>query len=242
MEYGMFYGIGTGPGDPELLTLRAVRVLGEVDRVYAARSSKNTHSVSWNVVRPHLRRGTEVRALPFPMTRDRAALRAAWEDNANVVLADLRAGLSVAFLTLGDPLTYSTFGYLLRTLRELDPAAPVEIVPGVTSYCAAAAASGTVLAEGEQTLAIVSGAKGGEQLRRAARGADSFVILKAYKHFDEITATMDELGLLAESVLVSNCGQDGERIVQDVGTDEPAPQYFSLLLARKPGRNPLEEP
>ncbi len=239
MKYGMLYGVGVGPGDPELLTLRAVRVLGEVDRVYAARSSKNTHSVSWDIVRPHLREGIEVQALPFPMTRDQAELRAAWEANAARVLADLRAGRSVAFLTLGDPLTYSTFGYLLRTLRAMDPAAPVEVVPGVTSYCAAAAASGTVLAEAEETLAIVSGAKGGEQLRRAAQGADSFVILKAYKRFDDLTATMEELGLLEGAVLVSNCGREGERIVTDVSPDEPAPQYFSLMLARKPRR---EEP
>jgi len=233
MNYGILYGIGVGPGDPELLTLKAVRVLGEADRVYAARSSKNTHSVSYGIVRPHLRPGTEVEALPFPMTRDEAALRVAWEANAQRVLADLKAGLSVAFLTLGDPLTYSTFGYLLRTLRDLDPGVPVEIVPGITSYNAAAAASGTILAEAEETLAVVSGAKGGAQLRKAAAYADSFVILKAYKHFEDLTATMDELGLLKNAVLISNCGHQGERILDELSTDEPAPQYFSLLLANK---------
>lgn len=233
MEYGILYGIGVGPGDPELLTLKAVRVLGEADRVYAARSSKNTHSVSWGIVRPHLREGADVQALAFPMTRDKDALRAAWEDNACIVLDDLRAGLNVAFLTLGDPLTYSTFGYLWRTLRELAPDVPVEVVPGITSYNAAAAASGTVLAEAEQTLAVVSGAKGGDRLRKAAEFADSFVILKAYKRFDDLSATLEDLGLMKNAVLVSNCGQQGERIAQDVSVDEAAPQYFSLLLTRK---------
>lgn len=233
MKYGILYGIGVGPGDPELLTLKAVRVLGEVDRVYAARSSKNTHSVSWDIVRPHLREGAEVQSLPFPMTRDKDVLREAWEDNARQVLEDLRQGRSVAFLTLGDPLTYSTFGYLQRTLLEMDSAVPVEVVPGITSYNAAAAASGTVLAEAEQTLAVVSGAKGGAQLRKAAKFADSFVVLKAYKQFDDLTATMDELGLLKKAVLVSNCGQEGERILSEVDTDEPAPKYFSLFLTRK---------
>ena len=235
IDYGILYGVGVGPGDPELLTLKAVRVLSEADRVYAARSSKNAHSVSNGIVRPHLREGVEVRTLAFPMTRDEAVLREAWEDNARRVLEDLRAGLSVAFLTLGDPLTYSTFAYLWRTLRELDPDAPVEVVPGVTSYCAAAAASGTVLAESEQTLAVVSGAKGGENLRRAAEFADTVVVLKAYKRFDDITATLDELGMLRSSVLVSNCGHEGERILGEVSTDEPAPQYFSLVLAKKGG-------
>ncbi|WP_461209566.1 precorrin-2 C(20)-methyltransferase [Desulfocurvus sp. DL9XJH121] len=236
MDYGILYGVGVGPGDPELLTVKAVRVLGEAHKVYAARSSKNTHSVSHGIVRPHLRPGVEVETLAFPMTRDKAALDAAWTENARAVLADLRAGLSVAFLTLGDPLTYSTFGYLLRTLRGLDSKAPVEVVPGVTSYCAAAAAAGTVLAEAEETLAVVSGAKGGDALRKAARTADSVVVLKAYKHFDDILAALDETGLRESAVLVSNCGQEGERIQSDMDPEGAHPQYFSLLLARRNGK------
>lgn len=233
MNYGILYGVGTGPGDPDLLTLKAVKVLSSVDRVYAARSSKNTHSVSHGIVSPHLRDGVEVHALAFPMTRDKDALREAWAANARTVLADLEQGLNVAFLTLGDPLTYSTFGYLWRTLREIDPKAPVEVVPGITSYNAAAAASGTILAEAEETLAVVSGANGGAMLRQAAQTADSVVVLKAYKQFDDIKVSLDELGMLEHSVLVSNCGQDGERIAMDCATNGDGPQYFSLVLARK---------
>ena len=237
MTQGILYGIGTGPGDPELLTVKAVRVLGDVDRVYAAHSSKNTHSVSHNIVRPHLREGVGVEPLPFPMTRDRDELRAAWESNARRVLDDLRAGLNVAFLTLGDPLTYSTFGYLWRTLRELAPDASVEVIPGITSYCAAAAASGTLLVEAEESLAVVSGAKGGDTLRKAAQTADSVVVLKAYKHFDDIQAALEETGMREHAVLVSNCGQQGERILRDMDEDDAvSPQYFSLILARKPSR------
>lgn len=233
MNYGILYGVGTGPGDPELLTLKAVKVLSVVDRVYAARSSKNAHSVSHGIVRPHLRQGVDVQSLPFPMTRDQEVLDKAWTANAQRVLDDLRQGLNVAFLTLGDPMTYSTFGYLWRTLRELDPEAPVEVVPGITSYCAAAAASGTILAEAEETLAVVSGAKGGETLRQAARVADSVVVLKAYKEFADIQQSLEELGMLEHSVLVSNCGQAGERIAQDCSFNGDRPQYFSLVLARK---------
>lgn len=233
MNYGILYGIGTGPGDPELLTLKAARVLGRVHKVYAARSSKNTHSVSHGIVREHLREGVEVEALPFPMTRDKELLREAWEANARKVLDDLRAGRDVAFLTLGDPLTYSTFGYLWRTLRAMAPEAAVEVVPGVTSYNAAAAAAGMVLAEAEESFAVVSGAKGGDTLRKAARVADSVVVLKAYKHFDDILAALDETGMREHSVLVSNCGHEGERILRDVEGEGERPQYFSLVLARK---------
>ena len=233
MNYGILYGIGTGPGDPELLTLKAARVLGRVHKVYAARSSKNAHSVSHGIVREHLREGVEVEALAFPMTRDKELLREAWEANARKVLDDLRAGRDVAFLTLGDPLTYSTFGYLWRTLRAMAPEAAVEVVPGVTSYNAAAAAAGMVLAEAEESFAVVSGAKGGDTLRKAAQVADSVVVLKAYKHFDDILAALDETGMREHSVLVSNCGHEGERILRDVEGEGERPQYFSLVLARK---------
>jgi len=164
---GILYGVGVGPGDPGLLTLKAVAVLGAADVIYAAASTKNDYSVSLSVARPHLREGAAVRTLAFPMTRDEAALAAAWEKNARIVLADMEAGLGVAFLTLGDPMTYSTFGYLLATVQRLAPGARVEIVPGVTSYAAAAALSGRVLAQREETLAIVSGAAGGDALRRS---------------------------------------------------------------------------
>ena len=233
MNYGILYGIGTGPGDPELLTLKAARVLGRVHKVYAARSSKNAHSVSHGIVREHLREGVEVEALAFPMTRDKELLREAWEANARKVLDELRAGRDVAFLTLGDPLTYSTFGYLWRTLRAMAPEAAVEVVPGVTSYNAAAAAAGMILAEAEESFAVVSGAKGGDTLRKAAQVADSVVVLKAYKHFDDILAALDETGMREHSVLVSNCGHEGERILRDVESEGERPQYFSLVLARK---------
>ncbi|MEW5773961.1 MAG: precorrin-2 C(20)-methyltransferase [Thermodesulfobacteriota bacterium] len=230
---GILYGVGVGPGDPELLTLKAVRVLRSAPRVYAAASTKNSYSVSLSIVRPHLAPGVEPVVLSFPMTRDQAVLDRAWEENARTVLADLDAGRDVAFLTLGDPSTYSTFGYLLRTLRGLNPAVRAEVVPGVTSYCAAAALAGEPLAEADQTLAVVSGVCGGDTLRRAAEAADSLVVLKAYKRFADIRAALAEAGLLQDAVLVSACGQDGQSLVRDLAGVEQAPPYFSLVLAKK---------
>lgn len=232
-DKGILYGVGVGPGDPELITLKAARLLGSVARVYAAGSTKNSYSVSLDIVRPHLAPGVEPMVLSFPMTRDQEVLDRAWQENARTVLADLDAGRDVAFLTLGDPSTYSTFGYLLRTLRGLDPAVRAEVVPGVTSYCAAAALSGEPLAEGDQTLAVVSGVCGGDTLRRAARAADSLVVLKAYKRFADIKAALAEEGLLADAVLASACGQEGESLVRDLSRVEEIPPYFSLVLAKK---------
>ncbi len=233
MNYGTLYGIGAGPGDPELLTLKAVRILGQVDRIYAARSSKNAHSSSHAIAEPHLKDGVEVSLLPFPMTRDKEALTRAWEDNARTILTDLRQGLNVAFLTLGDPMTYSTFGYLKKTLATIDPNAPVEIVPGVTAFAASAAASGFVLAEEEEHLAVVSGAKGGDHVKKAAEYADSLVVLKAYKQFEEIRSALDQTGFSRDAIVVENCGHPQQRISRDMTEITERPGYFTLILSRK---------
>jgi len=233
VNYGTLYGIGVGPGDPELLTLKAVRVLGDVDRIFAAASSKNTYSVSYDIVRPHLKDDVVVETLSFPMTKDKDTLADAWTKNAEQVLAAMKRGENVAFLTLGDPLTYSTFGYLLKTLRKLNSDVPVEIIPGITSYNAAAAASETILVEAEESLTVVSGALGGDRVRRAAHNSDTLVVLKAYRHFGDITKALEEENMLKNAVLVSRCSMEGEQVVRDL-TPEMAPKYFSLVLS--PGR------
>ena len=239
MKYGTLYGIGVGPGDPELLTLKAVRVLNTVQRLYAAASTKNTYSSALGAVERCLLPGTHVEKLFFPMTRDQEELHRAWEENARTILAELEKGVSCGFLTLGDPMTYSTFGYLMRTLREIARDVPFEIVPGITSYHAAAAASGFVLAEREESLVVVSGAKGGERLRRLAQspenpdGARNVAVLKVYRNFQDIRTTLKDLDMLEDSVLVSRCGLEGETVVRDVAQNSLSPEYFSLILARK---------
>ena len=154
---GHLYGIGVGPGDPELLTMKAARILGCVDLILAASSTKNEGSLALDIARPHLSPGAEIISLGFPMTRSGDALRAAWEENARLVLAELEKGRDAAFLTLGDPMLYSTFAYLLRTLRGLAPDQSVTVVPGITSFQAAAAATETVLAEGSENLLVLPG-------------------------------------------------------------------------------------
>jgi precorrin-2/cobalt-factor-2 C20-methyltransferase len=131
-RYGTLYGIGVGPGDPDLITLKAVKTLAGVDVVFAAASTKNESSLALSIAGPHLRQGAETLRLDFPMTRDQAVLDAAWQDNARKVSGVLAQGKSAAFLTLGDPLTYSTFGYLLRTLNGLLAEIPIKVIPGVT--------------------------------------------------------------------------------------------------------------
>ena len=114
MTQGILYGIGVGPGDPDFITLKAVRVLSTVDMVFAASAVKNSQSLAAEIAKPHLRASVPIQILPFPMTRNKQAKEAAWQDNARTVIKVLEQGKNVAFITLGDCMTYSTYGYLLK--------------------------------------------------------------------------------------------------------------------------------
>ena len=232
-RFGTLYGIGVGPGDPDLVTLKAVKILQQVDVVFAAASTKNEASLALSIASPHLRAGAQVVRLDFPMTRDQAVLDKAWRKNADTVAELLGQGKSAAFLTLGDPLTYSTFGYLLRTLNGLLAEIPVQVVPGVTSYQAAAAHTGRVLVESGENLAVVSGVASEEELERVLSTASSAVILKAYKNMPAIRRVLDRLGLASSAVFVTRLGHEGEAVYQGLDSAPEKPSYFSLILVRR---------
>ena len=233
VAYGKLYGLGIGPGDSDLLTLRAARVLGEVDVVFAAASTRNDYSLALRIAAPHLKADIRVERLSFPMTKNQSALHAAWEKNADQVETVLAAGKDAAFLTLGDPMTYSTFIYLLRALKARGAASRVEVVPGVTSYHAAAAKAQTPLAEAGQSLAVISGTTDKAALTKALAAVDNAVILKAYRNFRDIRQTLEELGLAGDAVFVTRLGLEGELIVTGLDKAPESPHYFSLILVRK---------
>ncbi len=229
--YGTLYGIGVGPGDPDLMTVKAVKTLAVVDRVFAASSTKNDASTALAIAQPHLAPKTDVVELGFPMTREQKELELAWTVNAQHVEAFLGTGQSAAFLTLGDPLLYSTFGYLLQTLTKKYPEIPVQIIPGVTSFQAAAARTKSILAESGQNLQVISGVCSEQKLRQLLNTSDNVVILKAYRNFPVIRKVLVELGLEKNSLLATRVGQDGEKIMTlDEAPEKP--HYFSLILVK----------
>ncbi|MHC1787911.1 precorrin-2 C(20)-methyltransferase [Solidesulfovibrio sp.] len=230
---GTLYGLGVGPGDPELLTIKAARILGQVDAVFAASSSKNDYSIAEAIVAPHLPAGASVLRLPFPMTRDDAVLAAAWEANAAAMTGVLAAGRDAAFITLGDPLLYSTFGYVLPLVRDRLPGLPIEIVPGITSFQAAAAKTGQVLVESGENLLIASGVDEEGRLRRALAEADNAVIVKAYRNFPRLRTMLGELGLAPGTTFVTRLGHAGESVVDDLAEAPEKPHYLSLCLIKR---------
>ncbi len=235
---GTLFGIGVGPGDPDLITLKAAKILGRVQVVFAAASSKNSYSLAVNIARAHIPDSTPVRMLRFPMTRDKAETRAAWSEHAQTIIRELEHGNDVAFLTLGDSLTYSTYGYILRLIRESVPYIEVQTVPGITSYQAAAACLNTPLVEGEETLMVVSGAKGGDRLRQLSIKPENVVFLKAYRNVSDISCALNECGSYLTCVGVKNCGQSNEEIIPDMNDlCRRAPDYWTLIIAKNKREN-----
>lgn len=237
-QIGKLYGIGVGPGDPDLLTLKAVKVLQRMAVVFTAASSKNDYSLALEIARPHIPADARVHPLAFPMTRDVDAKQAAWGANAAIVGDYLMQGQDAAFLTLGDSLTFSTFGYLLRQIESRYPEVAVETVPGITSYQASAAALNMPLVEGEESLLVLSGAEGGDRLREQSCKPDNVVFMKAYRNVPSICAALDEAGMLSHAAGVVSCSQPGEELIRDVSALlDREPNYWTLIIAKKPSAN-----
>lgn len=231
---GILYGLGVGPGDPELITLKAARILNSADVVYAAASSKNTYSLAVSIARPHIPDLTAVKMLSFPMTSDPQVKKEAWHANALTLIEELEQKKIVAFMTLGDSMTYSTYGYLLKHVRKLAPHIPIISVPGITSYQASAACLNSPLVEGEEALLIVSGVSGGDILRKFAVIPDNLVFMKAYRNIADITVALEEIGLLGNSVAVKNCGLPDQQVITDITTLQSSPpNYWTLVLAKQ---------
>ena len=230
---GILYGLGVGPGAPDLLTLRAVRVLQQVDVVLAAASSRNEGSTALDIARPHLRPQTRVERLDFPMTRDPEARARAWDVAAQTAAALLDKGLHAAFVTIGDPLIYSTFGYLWQTLRARNPAVRVEVVPGITSFQAAAARTRSLLCADGESLLLLPGIRSREDMIAALEHADSVVVLKAYRNLPAIRSALKACGRAEECVFASHVERAEEHIRQGLPAPGDTPPYMSLILSRK---------
>lgn len=233
MMKGILYAVGVGPGAPDLLTLRAVRVLGQVEVILAAASPRNDVSAALETARPHLRPDARILRLDFPMTREKEVLQEAWQAAAETTLAVLNDGENAAFLTIGDPLIYSTFGYLLRTVRALDPQIRVQIIPGITSFQTAAALTETILCEGEESLRILPGIRQGENLAAELSQADMAVILKAYRNFPAIARALAETGRSGDAILASHVERPESHVQRGVSENDARPPYMSLVLSGK---------
>ena len=183
--------------------------------VFASCSTKNSYSLALNIVRRHLN-GAGLEHLPFPMTKDPQVLQAAWETNAARVLEVLDSGVDAAFVTLGDPLTYSTFGYLLKTLKRLCPEVRVVTIPGITSYTPRPPTPRYPRPKARNPSYWSPGPRAPPGCGKWWSNSDNIVMLKTYRNFEEIYQALEELDLLDRAVCISRCGLDGETVVENL--------------------------
>ncbi len=240
---GTLFGIGVGPGDPELIPIKAARLLSrEVDRVFTAASTRNNYSLAVEIARSHISPGTPIEKMDFPMSRDQAVKERAWEKNASRILEVLNSGENAAFLTLGDPLTYSTYGYTIRHLKNLSNDVNIVTIPGITSYQAAAARTNTPLVEGHESLLVMSGVKGENNFKSLPVDSDNVVFLKAYRDLKGVYASLENAGLAESSVGITNCGRPNEVVYHDIrDLLELPPNYWTLIIAKRKKANGREK-
>lgn len=218
---GKLYGIGVGPGDTELLTLKACRILESVPVVFSPKSSKEKESIALSIVRPILEGRDDSKKLMlvtpiFPMIEDKDELEKIWTSASEMIAQYLDSGRDVAFITLGDPSVFSTYAYLQK---KLIGDYEIETVPGITSFTACAAARNKALVEQNQILTVVP--KIDDRLEQVLDYSDSIVLMKASRNTSELEAKIDEKEGQKEIYSVQNCTRENEKIIEGFSTEKP---------------------
>ncbi|MEM7073664.1 MAG: precorrin-2 C(20)-methyltransferase [Pseudomonadota bacterium] len=227
---GKLYGVGVGPGDPDLITLRAQRLIAQAD-VLAYPALAGTPSFARAIAAEHIAVTAREIVIDVPMTTERAPAQAAYDTGAAEIRAALEAGQDVVCLCEGDPFFYGSFMYLFARLRDT---VEVEVVPGVSSVTACAARAGLPLAARNERLTVLPGPLSEDELRARIEGAESVAILKVGRHLKKIRRVIDGLGLTARAVFVERATLPRERICPLADAPETAP-YFSMILLVKGG-------
>nr|WP_092070901.1 precorrin-2 C(20)-methyltransferase [Dendrosporobacter quercicolus]NSL48411.1 precorrin-2 C(20)-methyltransferase [Dendrosporobacter quercicolus DSM 1736]SDM15945.1 precorrin-2/cobalt-factor-2 C20-methyltransferase [Dendrosporobacter quercicolus] len=229
---GVFYGVGVGPGDPELLTVKAIKAIEAADVIIAPKTEKKEGSVALTIASPYLKPDVEILTQVFPMVSDTEILTEAWASNKQTILTLLAAGKKVVFLTLGDPMFYSTYIYVFRLLG--DSGYPIETIPGITAFCAIGSKLGYPLVEGNNILSIIPATIEQDKLDKALALSDNVVLMKVYKNYQDVVAKLKRHQLADNAVMISRCGLPGEEVVHELHTaGDKKINYLSTILARR---------
>lgn len=227
--HGKLWGVGVGPGDPELLTVKAVRVLREADVVIVPDASSGD-KVALNIAKDYLK-DKQIQFVKTPMVRDKAVMDAAHEQAADTISALLDDGKQVAFLTLGDPAIYSTYMYIHQKVLRRGYA--VEVVPGIPSFCAAAARLNQSLCLGREPLIIIPASHDQNDLMDLPGNK---VFMKAGRSILELQQALAEKGQLEGASMVENCSMENEHVYPHFADLKEPSGYFSLVIVKGDGK------
>ena len=232
---GSFYGVGVGPGDPELLTIKAQKTLQKVAVISFTQLDDGKESYALSVVRGVLEAAKpEFLAITIPSDDETPVSPQTWTDAAAEIAGHLSQGKDVAFITEGDPMLYSEFFQVLGSVKSVVPDLEFEIIPGVSSVMAAAASSGMPLVTHGQRLTILPQVYGIDDLREAITNSDTTVLMEVDRDLLQALANLEKLGLTGKATYVRQASTSRENVVEDISKLEAEDlDYFSLLIIRR---------
>jgi len=241
MIHSKLYCIGCGPGDPDLLTLKAINLIKNADIIYTPTAREGKPSVALSIVEKFINKGTEIHQLIFPMVKDFSKLKENWKNNTLEITNSIRNGKKTVYLTVGDPSLYSTWIYIYKELIEKHKDIEVEIVPGITSIFSFSAEIKTPIGEGEEIIGIVPACYDLERLKIAAKCCDTLIFLKDGRYFNSVIETLITSGFPEDSdiFIAQDVSTSGEalqnRKLSDLSKNpnENNDKYFSIMIAKK---------
>lgn len=233
-------GIGVGPGDPDLLTVKAVKAIQNADVIMCPASKEDRPSIALSIVSPLIdkSKNQEIIRLIFPMTKDKDILEKTWKKNAQIMAEKVLSGKNVVYLTVGDPYLYSTWMYMHKDIQQNHPEIKISAIPGIVSIFTFASKVGVSIAEGADKVSIIPSCYDLTAVKEIAKNSETMVFLKDGRYFDQVIQLLKESGFPDDSVFA---------IGQDLGTDNEiikkmtlgevdsslTTKYFSILVIKR---------
>src|SRR3989338_973160 len=241
-NWGTLYGIGVGPGDPELLTVKATKALTKVSHIFYPSSNGTDESMALNIIEPYLQENTKFHTLFFPMTKDKQELETHWDLAADTVAKILSQGEDAVFVTLGDPMIYSTYFYLLKTLKARYPQITWETIPGISSYQSAASLIDSAISEGKDRVALIPVNRDASNIEDALDQYETIVLFKVGSKLPKVLEILENKNLLDQGTLFSYLGTPEQFIESDLRkVKREKIGYMSLLIVKKKKLNQVQE-
>lgn len=231
---GRLYGIGVGPGDPELLTIKAKKILEDVDFIFTPQARKKGRSLALSIIDEVVDYTGKVEKLYFPMTYQQKKLEEARDKATDRIIKYLKEDKKMAFITLGDPMLYSTYQYIYQRLKKKGVEKKVKTIPGITSINASTSRLNLPLVKEEEKVAIVSDISDLKEFENIINQFETTVVMKLSRNLPTALRVLRKLKLIDNSVLVSRCGQENEEIIYNLDSvDSDEIDYLSLLIIKQ---------
>ena len=234
-------GIGVGPGDVELLTVKAVKAIQNADIIMCTASNEDRPSIALSVVSPIIDKSLnqKIVKLIFPMTKDKDVLENTWKRNAKIMAETVLTGKNVVYLTVGDPYLYSTWIYMHKDLKENYPDMDISVIPGIVSIFTFASKVGVSIAEGAEKVAIIPSCYDLSSVKEIAKHSESMIFLKDGRYFDKVIEVLKESGFPDNSIFAigQDLGTENEIVrkmtLGEVNDSSLTTKYFSILVVKR---------